>query len=405
MFNKTEEFIKDIALGKMVILMDDESRENEGDIIFAAKFADIEKVNFLLNYAKGLICVPMDENRADFLGLRSMVEKNNDSYGTAFTVSVDASEGVTTGISAYDRARTIQVLGCPSSTKNDLSAPGHMFPLRAKKNGVLDRPGHTEAAVDLIRLSGIDPAVGVICEIINQDGTMARRDDLINFARLHNLKIGTIKELINYRIRVDKKVELKAKTRLPVEGLGEWEAFAFENLVTGKEHIAILKKELESNDPILVRIHSECFTGDVLGSERCDCRSQLRNAMEMINREGRGLIIYLRQEGRGIGLINKIKAYNLQDKGYDTVEANELLGFNADLRDYHEAADILKQLGYTEINLITNNPEKIDGLKQNGIKIKRRVSMPAHVHRNNQKYLKTKKLKFGHKLENLEFYQ
>ncbi|MBU1862093.1 MAG: bifunctional 3,4-dihydroxy-2-butanone-4-phosphate synthase/GTP cyclohydrolase II [Candidatus Omnitrophica bacterium] len=393
--NSIEEILEDIKQGKMVILTDDESRENEGDLIFAAQHVDKEKINFMAKYGRGLICVPVTEERLQALELKDMVERNEDSFNTAFTVSVDAKAGITTGISASDRARTVDILANPQYSSSDLTVPGHIFPLRAKKGGVLVRAGHTEASVDLARLAGLRPSA-VICEIMNDDGSMARMDDLLIFAKKHGLKISTIARLIEYRRTFDKLVERVSEAILPTR-FGEWKIIAFQSFIDTKEHIALIKGTI-TQDPMLVRVHSECFTGEVLSSLRCDCQEQLYAAMDMINREGNGIVLYLRQEGRGIGLINKIKAYELQDKGMDTVEANERLGFKPDLRDYGIGAQVLVELGVKKIRLLSNNPRKIIGLGGFGLEVVERI--PLHVKSTvyNRKYLQTKKEKLGHLL-------
>jgi 3,4-dihydroxy 2-butanone 4-phosphate synthase / GTP cyclohydrolase II len=394
--NSIEEIIEDIKAGKMVILTDDESRENEGDLIFAADCVDKEKVNFMARYGRGLICVPLAEERLLELRLPDMAASSDDSFGTAFTVSVDAKAGITTGISAADRARTIEVLANKKFGAADIGVPGHIFPLRAKKGGVLIRAGHTEASVDLARIAGFSPAA-VICEIMNEDGSMARMDDLVAFAKKHDLKISTIARLIEYRRRFDNLVEKVSEAMLPTR-FGQWTIVAFRSVIDNKEHIALVKGSV-TDEPLLVRVHSECFTGDVLGSIRCDCQSQLYAAMERIDKEGRGVILYLRQEGRGIGLLNKIRAYELQDKGYDTVEANEALGFSPDLRDYGIGAQILVSLGVEKLRLMTNNPRKIIGLEGYGLQVVERVSLPGECTAHNTRYLKTKKDKLGHLLD------
>lgn len=392
-FHSIEELIGEITAGRMVILADDESRENEGDLIFAAQFVTPEKVNFMIQEARGLICVPLTDGHLFRLGLDDMVKKAEDPMKTAFTVSVDARFGITTGISAHDRARTIEVLADQKAASSDLVAPGHIFPLRAKSGGTLIRAGHTEAAVDLARLAGLIPA-GVICEIINDDGTMARTPDLFKFAKRHAIKIGTIRALIEYRRQFDKLVEKIAEAELPTES-GKWQLKLYRSRVDGLEHAALVKGEI-SEAPTLVRVHSECFTGEVFGSLRCDCREQLASAMAMIEKEGKGVLLYMRQEGRGIGLANKLKAYQLQDQGLDTVEANERLGFKPDLREYGTGAQILKDLGLSKIRLLTNNPRKIVGLEGHGLQVIERVHLAADPQPHNEKYLRAKQLKMGH---------
>ena len=393
MFNTTEEIIEEIRQGRMVIMADDESRENEGDLVFAAEKVTPEKINFMMKDGRGLICVPMSEKRADLLELGNMNTVSEDSMQTAFTVSVDAKYGITTGISAYDRSRTIELLADDTTTRHDFVVPGHIFPLKAKQGGVLRRAGHTEAAVDLARLAGLKPA-GVICEIINDNGKMARLPDLLKFSKRHNLKIGLIKDLIDHCSRFDKYVKKMSEATLPTNH-GEWKISVYHSLIDGAEHVALVKGTL-GKEPALVRVHSECFTGDVLSSLRCDCQSQLNAAMERINKEGSGVILYMRQEGRGIGLANKVKAYALQDKGFDTVEANEHLGFRADLRDYGIGAQILKDIGLKKLRLLTNNPRKIVGLEGHGLQVVERVPIEIKAHSINEGYIKTKKNKLGH---------
>ena len=400
-FNSIEELISEIGKGNFVIMADDESRENEGDLIFAAQFVGPEKINFMMKEARGLICVPLSDEHLFRLGLKDMVSRVEDTMATAFTVSVDARFGITTGISAYDRTRTIEVLVNPNSKPNELMTPGHVFPLRARCGGVLIRAGHTEAAVDLARLAGLTPA-GVICEIVNDDGTMARTPELLEFAKRHRIKIGTIRALIEYRRQFDKLIEKITEADIPTE-TGIWRMKLYRSLVDGLEHVALTKGEI-SEAPTMVRVHSECFTSEVFGSLRCDCREQLQAAMAMIEKEKRGVLLYIRQEGRGIGLANKLKSYQLQDQGLDTVEANEELGFKPDLRDYGTGAQILKDLGLCEIRLLTNNPRKIVGLEGHGLKVIERIhlEMPAHTY--NEKYLKAKREKMGHLFGQLGFH-
>lgn len=392
-FSPIKEIIEEIRQGRMVIMADDESRENEGDLIFAASSVTPEKVNFMMKEGRGLICVPLTEERIETLGLKEMADSSLDPMRTAFTFSVDARLGVTTGISANDRARTIEILADSSRSASDLVTPGHMFPLKAKRGGVLVRAGHTEASVDLCRLAGLEPA-GVICEIVNDDGTMARTPDLVKFAKKYHLKMGTIKSLIEYRRQFDRIIEPITETVIPTI-FGEWKLRLYRSLVDEREHVAFIKGEVDRR-PTLVRVHSECFTGDVLGSLRCDCQDQLIASMEAIEKEGRGVIVYMRQEGRGIGLANKIQAYGLQDKGLDTVEANQKLGFKPDLREYGTGAQILRDLGLEELRLITNNPRKIVGLEGHGLRVVERISLATPTHPHNAKYLKTKKEKLGH---------
>lgn len=396
MLDNIKDAIEDIRQGKMIVVVDDENRENEGDIVMAADMVSYDAVNFMATHARGLTCIPMDKVRAKELNLNQMVGNNTDPHGTAFTVSVD-SKNTTTGISIRDRVQTIKDLADRNKNANDFNRPGHIFPLVAKDGGVLIRNGHTEASVDFARLAGLKP-MGVICEILKDDGTMARLDDLKIFAKKHNLKLVSIEDLIKYRKENDILVNKVAVVKMPTEW-GDFNLHAYENCLDNKEHIALVKGDVKDKKEVLVRIHSECFTGDVLGSRRCDCGSQLHKAMKIIDEKKEGIILYLRQEGRGIGLYNKMKAYNLQDEGFDTVEANEKLGFEADLRDYVLGSQILKDLKVKSIKLMTNNPKKIKGLKSYGINVVERKSLEIIPNEENKRYLKTKKEKLNHMLE------
>lgn len=399
MFDKIEDAIKDYHSGKVVIVVDDEDRENEGDFIMAADKVTPDKINFMAKYGRGLICVPMTAERLEALDLPSMVPKNTEKLKTYFTISVDAQKNTTTGISAFDRSQTIRTLIDPKTRPEDLARPGHIFPLRAREGGVLVRAGHTEAAVDLARMAGLSPA-GVLCEIMDEDGSMARVPRLKEIADQFDLKFITIKDLIEYRRRNEKLVSQRVKTNLPTE-FGDFQLYLYASEIDSQSHVALVRGDVSDGEPTLVRVHSQCLTGDIFGSLRCDCGEQLEAAMRKINENGKGVVLYMRQEGRGIGLENKLKAYNLQDEGKDTVEANEALGFGADLRHYGVGAQILHDLGIRKIRLLTNNPKKIVGLSGYGLEVVERVTLEVPPNRVNARYLATKRDKMGHLL-NLE---
>jgi len=398
MVSTINEAIEDIKNGKMVILVDDEDRENEGDLCMAAQHVTSKAINFMARYGRGLICLSMADDLADRLNLQLMTTNNRSQFGTAFTVSIEAGKGVTTGISAKDRATTILTAVADEAKAEDLVSPGHIFPLRAKKGGVLVRTGQTEGSVDLARLAYLKPA-GVICEIMKEDGSMARMPDLEIFAEKHGLKIVTVADLIDFRMQHERLIKRVAEAMLPTKYGGEFRIIVYENDVDEMKHIALVKGEIQSEDEVLVRVHSECVTGDLFGSLRCDCGDQLHKAMEMVEKEGKGVIVYMHQEGRGIGLANKIKAYHLQDHGRDTVEANLELGFKNDLRDYGIGAQILVDLGVRKMRLMTNNPKKIVGVEGYGVKVVERVPIEIKPNKDNVRYLKTKKDKMGHLLE------
>jgi len=393
----TEEAIRDISAGRMVILVDDEDRENEGDLTIAAEAATPENINFMAKYGRGLICLSLTGERVDSLDLPPMVDNNTSPFQTGFTVSIEARCGVTTGISAADRATTIQTAVADDAKPTDLVRPGHVFPLRAKSGGVIVRAGQTEGSVDLARLAGMKPA-GVICEVMDDDGTMARMPALERFSEEHSIGICTIADLIEYRMRTESFVRRSAETSIPTIYAGEFKTIVFENDVDEFLHIAMVKGEIDSDKPVLVRVHSECLTGDIFGSLRCDCGDQLLTAMQQIDEEGAGVLLYIRQEGRGIGLVNKLRAYALQDQGLDTVEANEKLGFKSDIRNYGIGAQILVDLGVRQMRLMTNNPKKVIGLEGYGLRIIEQVPIEVEPNRHNQGYLECKKLKMGHLL-------
>ena len=395
-FDAVEECMEEIRQGRMIVVTDDADRENEGDLVMAAEKVTPDAINFMAKHGRGLICVPTTARRLRALGIERMVRENKDPFRTAFTVSVDARTGVTTGISAYDRARTIRILADPHAAADELISPGHIFPLEAREGGVLCRAGHTEASVDLVTMAGFYP-VGVICEILHEDGTMARLPELLSFKKTHGLKLCAIRDLIEYRRQREKLIVREQEVAMPTE-FGEFRLHLYRSLVDGQHHLALVMGNVRNKEKIIVRVHSECLTGDVFGSQRCDCGHQLHEAMKRIATEGAGVLVYMRQEGRGIGFVNKMHAYALQEKGLDTVEANEKLGFKADLREYGVGAQILADLGLRSIRLLTNNPKKIVGLEGFGLKIAEQLPIRATPTKHNVRYLQTKKEKLGHKL-------
>lgn len=393
----SQELIDELRAGRMIILADDEDRENEGDLVMAAEWVTPEAINFMATHGRGLICLAMTQEQADQLQLPLMVANTNAKFKTNFTISIEAAEGVTTGISAFDRAHTIRTAIRDDATPADIHTPGHVFPLVGRDGGLLVRAGHTEASIDLARLAGLK-AAGVICEIMNDDGSMARMPELKKFARKHNLKVGTIADVIRHRLQHDSLVKREVEVRMPTE-FGEFRMIGYTNAIDGAEHVALVMGEPSAERPCMVRVHSECLTGDVFASRRCDCGSQLHAAMRQVSAAGEGVILYLRQEGRGIGLLNKLRAYNLQDQGHDTVEANHKLGFKADLRDYGIGAQILRDLGLRRLNLLTNNPKKIIALDGYGLEVCERIQLEVSSHEDNIAYLTTKREKMGHLLD------